>query len=81
MTKTVTEWRLLYGTSRKPIITVVPDETYAGMWRIQHPDGTLSDMVNLARAKDAATLIAARSVPNPKLLHWENRPDGHREAA
>ena len=28
------------------------------MWRIRYPDGWLSDMVNLTRAKDAAGLIA-----------------------
>ena len=27
------------------------------MWRIRYPDGRLSDMVNLTRAKDAASLI------------------------
>jgi hypothetical protein len=33
---------------------VVPDERYPGMYRVRLPDGSLSDMVNLARAKDAA---------------------------
>ncbi len=27
---------------------------YLGMWRVQWPDGRLSDMTNLTRAKDAA---------------------------
>ena len=31
---------------------IVPDMTYPGMWRIRQPDGSLSDMVNLTRAKD-----------------------------
>jgi hypothetical protein len=32
---------------------VVPDGTYAGMWRVRIGD-ELSDLVNLSRAKDAA---------------------------
>jgi hypothetical protein len=32
---------------------VVADAKWSGMWRVQWPDGTLSDMVNLTRAKDA----------------------------
>jgi hypothetical protein len=30
------------------------------MWRVKYPDGSLSDMVNLIRAKDAAMAIARR---------------------
>jgi hypothetical protein len=32
---------------------IVPDAKYPGMYRIRRPDGSLSDMVNLARARDA----------------------------
>jgi hypothetical protein len=32
---------------------VVPDATHPGMWRVRWPDGRLSDMTNLTRAKDA----------------------------
>ena len=35
-------------------VLVVPDDTYAGMYRVRHPDGTLTDMTNRARAWDAA---------------------------
>jgi hypothetical protein len=28
------------------------------MWRVQCPDGSLNDMVNLTRAKDAAMALA-----------------------
>jgi hypothetical protein len=38
-------------------VRVVPDETYPNMWRVRQPDGTLSDMVNRARAWDAARLL------------------------
>jgi hypothetical protein len=33
---------------------IEPDSTYPGMWRLRWPDGDLSDMANIARAKDAA---------------------------
>lgn len=33
---------------------IKPDRIHAGMWRLQYPDGRLSDMTSLARAKDAA---------------------------
>jgi hypothetical protein len=36
---------------RKP--KVVPDPANPGMWRVRWPDGRLSDMTNLTRAKDA----------------------------
>src|SRR5262249_43199491 len=32
---------------------IVPDHKWLGMYRVRQPDGSLSDMVNLARAKDA----------------------------
>jgi hypothetical protein len=33
---------------------VIRDATYPTMWRVRWPDGSLSDMVNLSRANDAA---------------------------
>lgn len=35
-------------------ITVEPDAKYPAMYRVRGADGTLSDMVNLSRAKDSA---------------------------
>jgi hypothetical protein len=32
---------------------VVPDEKWPGMYRLRRPDGSLSDMANLTRIKDA----------------------------
>jgi hypothetical protein len=32
---------------------IVPDAKWPGMYRLVRPDGSLSDMVNLTRAKDA----------------------------
>lgn len=64
---------LHYGKSRKPLAHVVPDGKYPKMWRIQWPDGSLSDMVNLSRAKDAAMVLAMRqlSTGNSKPLYWK----------
>ena len=46
-----------------------PDRIWPGMWRVCLPDGHLTDMVNLSRAKDAAASLALAAL---------NR---HREAA
>src|SRR5262249_53018383 len=34
-------------------VAIVPDERFPGMYRLKRTDGSLSDMVNLTRAKDA----------------------------
>jgi hypothetical protein len=43
------------GSLRKPVLDprIVPDDRWPGMYRLRLPDGTLSDMVNLTRARDA----------------------------
>jgi hypothetical protein len=41
----------------RALLTVVPDGTWP-MWRIRHPDGTLSDFTNISRAKDAGIALA-----------------------
>lgn len=46
----------------KPIVYVVEDLVRAGMYRVRFPDGRLSDLVNLSRAKDAALSHAAAIV-------------------
>jgi hypothetical protein len=43
-----------YATLRTRGPKVLPDATHPGMWRVLWPDGRLSDMTNLSRAKDAA---------------------------
>jgi hypothetical protein len=40
------------------LATILPDEKWPGMWRVQLHGGHLSDMVNLTRAKDAAVTLA-----------------------
>jgi hypothetical protein len=36
---------------------IVPDKHYPGMYRLRLPDGSLSDIVNLTRAKDALAAL------------------------
>jgi hypothetical protein len=58
------EWRLYLGNSRRHMIAVVPDAEWPGMWRIVRPDGLLSDMTSISRAKDAAVVICQRIWPD-----------------
>ena len=62
--------RLHYG--KTPLADVVPDNHWPNMWRIAWPDGCLSDMANLSRARDAAQAIAERGPParNRTILRW-----------
>jgi hypothetical protein len=53
-------WSLYQGRSRHPVVRVVPDANHAGTWRVQWPDGGLSGLANLTRAKDAAREWAER---------------------
>jgi len=53
------------GHHTKPLLTVVPDDRWSGIYRIRFRDRHLSDMVNLTRAKDAAEGIALSDI-NPK---------------
>jgi len=64
---------LHYGGSRRPLVHVVPDDRWPGMWRLVWPDGRLSDMVNLARAKDAAIAICERGPParDRRRFNWK----------
>jgi hypothetical protein len=39
---------------------IVPDGRWPGMFRLRLPDGSLSDMVNLTRAKDALAAMQGR---------------------
>jgi len=46
--------------------TIVPDNTWPGMWRVRIPDGHLTDIVNLTRAKDVAQSLALAVLNNSK---------------
>jgi hypothetical protein len=42
------------GKFRNPLLHVEPDSRWPHMWRIRHRDNSPSDLLNVARAKDAA---------------------------
>jgi hypothetical protein len=48
--------------SKAALLSVEPDSVYAGMWRVKFRDGTLSDMANVTRAKDAGLALALRAL-------------------
>jgi hypothetical protein len=56
--------RLYIGT--KTVAVIVPDTVYAGMWRIRRADGSLSDMANLTRARDATIAMVLRELNTGK---------------
>jgi hypothetical protein len=68
------EYRLHYGKSSKILAWVRPDPQYPDMWRVHLADGHVSDMVNLTRAKDAATVLARRRYPvlTRDAWHWSS---------
>ena len=53
--------RLRHGT-RLSGYEIVQDKTYPTMWRVRQPNGALSDIVNLSRAKDAAMGMLVRDL-------------------
>jgi len=61
--KTETGYCVKRMGSRRILSQIEPDVVYPKMWRIKRPDGSLSDMVNLTRAQDAA-IGAALSILN-----------------
>jgi len=69
----MSRWLLQIG-SRQSGFFVCPDETYPTMWRIHAPDGRISDMVNLSRAKDAAIAWAKpRGLGGTEIARWSYR--------
>jgi hypothetical protein len=77
-------WCLHYGSAQSPIVVVVPDGRWPGMYRVAWPNGQLSDFVNLSRAKDAAAAICLRDSPerNWRLFRWKlNQPETHANGA
>lgn len=69
------EYALHYGNAKTPLVTVKPDSKYPAMWRIHTPDGTMSDMVNLSRAKDAAASVYTTGL-NSQRLNWKRAEAG-----
>ena len=48
--------------SGRLLATIVADPDWNGMWRVRMPNGDVSDIVNLTRARDAAQSIALASL-------------------
>jgi hypothetical protein len=46
-------------------VSIVPDAKWAGMYRLRFSDGSLTDMVNLTRAKDALARLGAETQISP----------------
>jgi hypothetical protein len=69
-------YRLHYGSAQRPLAEIVPDLVWHDMFRIAWPDGQLSDMCNLSRARDAAVAIAERGPPARDRLRltWRKAP-------
>jgi hypothetical protein len=44
----------LQSIGGRVLSAIEPDREWLGMWRIRTPDGHLTDILNLSRAKDAA---------------------------
>ncbi len=42
-------------------LEIVPDAAWPALWRVKLPNGQLTDMVNLTRAKDAAISLGSKS--------------------
>jgi hypothetical protein len=57
---------------RKPLKLdprIVPDPKWPGMYRIKHPDGSLSDMANLTRCRDGLRSSMRPPIPSrPEIL-------------
>ena len=65
-------WRLYIG-NRFTGVSVCPDAKWPSMWRIHHGD-RVSDIVNLARAKDAAiTWARPRGLGGSETIRWDHR--------
>ena len=50
-------WRglaLHFGRRKRPVLTLIADDTYSHLFRIRYPDGWTSTAANISRAKDAA---------------------------
>lgn len=62
------EWvgRELRLTTGRLLATVKSDPDWPGLWRVHMPDGHVTDMVNLTRAKDAASILALAALNPPQ---------------
>jgi hypothetical protein len=54
-----------HGSHHRALIQIERDSKYPDMWRVVRPDGSLTDIVNMTRAKDAAMSLALRALDAP----------------
>jgi hypothetical protein len=52
-----------FDKSAAPYVGIVSDAKCSGMYRLKRADGSLSDMVNLTRAREALASFAEREQP------------------
>jgi hypothetical protein len=59
------KWRghALHDRAGRLLLRIVPDAKWPGMWRVEHPDDRLSDLMSKTRARDAASLLACERAP------------------
>jgi hypothetical protein len=58
--------------TRRP--KLVPEAVHPGMWRVRWPDGRLSDITNLTRAKDAVACFI--ETEGRRLRGWHSPLEG-----
>jgi hypothetical protein len=62
--------------------SITPDTKFPSMWRVRYPDGSLSDIVNLTRARNAAlpvkrlVKLSKITISMPQIF---NRQNGRRD--
>jgi hypothetical protein len=47
----------LFSSRGLLLASIEPDQNWPGVWRVRMPDGHLTDMLNMSRAKDAAASL------------------------
>jgi hypothetical protein len=71
---------LYHGSGNRPLVSVVPEPKYPGLFRVRYPSGALSDFVNLTRAKDAAAAFALRRLNSKARESGAERPDARKKS-
>ena len=55
-------------------ITLIPEATYPGMWRVRWPDGQVSPMANRTRCKEATIrFVRPRGLGSHEVASWHHR--------
>jgi non-ribosomal peptide synthetase component E (peptide arylation enzyme) len=65
------DWILVSGRHR--VGRVIPDRHHRGMWRSRMLDGSLSDMANVTRAKEAVWIVAERELEYAEQIKRKRR--------